>query len=335
LKNFNEKRSAASRHLKEKIRRPIDRLFLRISGDALSDAFHRIGVTGSTISVHSSLGRLGFVLGGPSTLIQSLIDSVGPNGSIMMPTFPIKLSMYEHLQEMKPFDFQNDPSQNGIVTEIFRRRPDVVRSLHPTNPVAVRGDRAEELIVDHEKSDTPFGFDTPYGRLANMQDGYILMLETHIHSFLHHLQERVRFPNLFLSSSQEAYYFDRRGNKGTLVTKVLRSRIPYYVAIPSKRRADPDWVLLHDFALMFPSRRKNEVHQAGYRFDGYRRIEDRATILEKAGILRTARIGRGQIGLLHVKSYMEHIEPELAELIEKFRLHYEPSRIAALNLPYF
>ena len=50
-------------------------------------AFHELGVEkGQNIEVHTSLSSLGFVCGGPQMVIEALIESVGEEGTIMMPT---------------------------------------------------------------------------------------------------------------------------------------------------------------------------------------------------------------------------------------------------------
>ena len=41
---------------------------------------------GQTIMVHTSLSSLGFVCGGAQIVIEALLESVGSDGTIMMPT---------------------------------------------------------------------------------------------------------------------------------------------------------------------------------------------------------------------------------------------------------
>lgn len=42
---------------------------------------------GMLVEVHSSLSSLGYVHGGADTVIQALINTVGPDGGIVMPSF--------------------------------------------------------------------------------------------------------------------------------------------------------------------------------------------------------------------------------------------------------
>jgi hypothetical protein len=251
----------------------------------------------------------------------------------MMPSFPLQGSMAEFIDSGQIFDVRKSPSRNGIVAEVFRHRPGVYRSMHPTNSVAVWGQGAKQIIQDHEKSITPFGPDTPYGRLAELDDGYVLMIETNVLSLLHHLQERVNLPTLFLEKGRDVYFFDWQGTKNKVWTKVMRPRVPYFVAIPPANGSVPEWVLLNDFSLMFPKRREREVQQLGYEFGGYRKVWDRRNEFEKSGVLQTTRVGRGEMGLLHAKRFIAKIEPEYRELMDQFRPFYKPDTMAEFNLP--
>lgn len=54
--------------------------------DILS-ALSEVGVcNGQTIMVHTSLSSLGFVCGGAQVIIKALLETVGTEGTIMMPT---------------------------------------------------------------------------------------------------------------------------------------------------------------------------------------------------------------------------------------------------------
>jgi aminoglycoside N3'-acetyltransferase len=252
----------------------------------------------------------------------------------MMPSFPIKGSMAAYLDDEEIYDVRATPSRTGALCEVFRLRDDVYRSLHPTNPLAAWGSGAEQILSGHEDSLTPYGYETPYGRLVEKDKGYVLMLGTHIHSLLHHLQERVEFPNLFLEKERQVTYIDYEGRHREMRTKVMRPRVPYYIAIPPAVGPDPDWVILHDFALMFPRGREKKVQELGYRFDGYQSLYQRREQLERSGILRTTRLGRTEIGLLQVKDFIGIVEPELRELIHRFRSAYDVDGIIARALPY-
>jgi aminoglycoside N3'-acetyltransferase len=317
------------------VRRSLQRLLYSIDRRSLVRAFRRLGMQrGDTVCVHSSLKSLGFISGGPNEVIEALIETVGPEGGIMMPSFPLTGSMAGYLDGGELFDVRVTTSRSGALTEIFRQRDDVSRSLHPTNPVAAWGASAERLLRGHENSATPYGYATPYGRLVEEERGCVLMMGTHIHSLLHHLQERVDFPNLFLADERTARFVDYDGIQREIRTRVMRPKVPYFIAIPPATGDDPDWAILHDFALMFPRTRDAEVRELGYRFDGYPGLWSRRSKLQQAGILASTRIGRGEIGLLHVGPFIRIVEPELRELIGRYHDFYDVDAIVARGLRY-
>ena len=51
------------------------------------NALSKVGAcNGQTIMVHTSLSSLGFVCGGAQVIIEALFETVGTEGTIMMPT---------------------------------------------------------------------------------------------------------------------------------------------------------------------------------------------------------------------------------------------------------
>ena len=55
--------------------------------DNIAEALKAVGVSkGQSIMVHTSLSSLGYVCGGAQIVIEALLESVGPEGTIMMPT---------------------------------------------------------------------------------------------------------------------------------------------------------------------------------------------------------------------------------------------------------
>ena len=58
-----------------------------ITKDDFLCAFDALGLEkGSTLMVHSSLSKFGYVCGGAQTVIEALLETVGEEGTVMMPT---------------------------------------------------------------------------------------------------------------------------------------------------------------------------------------------------------------------------------------------------------
>ncbi len=156
----------------------------------LIKGFKKAGVSkGQAIMVHTSLNSLGFVCGGAQIVIEALIDCVGSEGTIMMPTQSWKnLDPEEgvHWQEPKEwwqiirdnwpaYDKNITPTNTmGQVAEMFRRWPGAERSDHPARSVAAFGKYAHYLTKNHDLSNI-FGEDSPIGKLYKL-DGYVLLI---------------------------------------------------------------------------------------------------------------------------------------------------------------
>jgi aminoglycoside N3'-acetyltransferase len=142
----------------------------------LKSALLKLGVVpGDVLMVHSAFDRfLGFQ-GGPVDVVRTLQEVVGARGTLVMPTIPFQGTAVEYALGDPIFDVRQTVSKMGLITEVFRRSPGVVRSLHPTHSVAVWGSRADAIIAGHEHAETPCGRLTPYGRLLEY-DGKILLV---------------------------------------------------------------------------------------------------------------------------------------------------------------
>jgi aminoglycoside 3-N-acetyltransferase len=144
---------------------PFGKAFVRQAD--LVAAMRDLGVRpGDLIQVHSSLNRLGYVEGGAETVVDALLEVVGPDGTVMVPTF--------NHGAAEIYDPAETPSTNGVVTEAFRKRSEARRSLHPTHPYAAIGPQADYLVDGHLDVET-FDPKSPLGKLADL-GGWVLLL---------------------------------------------------------------------------------------------------------------------------------------------------------------
>jgi aminoglycoside 3-N-acetyltransferase len=132
-------------------------------------ALEQAGIgNGDLVLGHFALSRFGYIEGGADGLIDTLLALLGPDGTLVMPTFTFSWV------GRPPYDPHNTPSRVGAVTDRFWRRPGVLRSAHPTHSFAAVGRHAAALLADHDHTQSPLSKDGPLGRLADL-DGKILM----------------------------------------------------------------------------------------------------------------------------------------------------------------
>ena len=145
-----------------------------VTQEMLENNLAALGVqAGDLLVVHSSLSSLGWVEGGEHTVIEALLECLGPQGTLFMPA--LSLGYFGPRRPPPLFDPATTASVVGRIPESFRRRPESTRSLHPTHSIAGIGPRADELLGDHERSWTPCGRESPWGRIAHDR-GKVLML---------------------------------------------------------------------------------------------------------------------------------------------------------------
>ena len=101
---------------------------------------HRVGLRqGDSTLVHSSFDAFEGFDGNPSDVIEVLRDVVGPCDLLMMPPIPLSGTAIDWARSHPLVDLRRTPSRMGLTSEIFRRSPNVIRSVHPAHPVAAWG----------------------------------------------------------------------------------------------------------------------------------------------------------------------------------------------------
>ena len=136
-----------------------------VSADDLVRQLKVLGVgPGSVLVVHTSFRATGPVQGGPRGLIEVLLECLGPQGTLAMPSWG----------DDTLFEPSRTPCRElGIVADTFWRLPGVRRSDSP-HSFAAHGPRAAEITAPHPP-DFPHGPDSPIGRVRDL-DGQVLLL---------------------------------------------------------------------------------------------------------------------------------------------------------------
>jgi aminoglycoside 3-N-acetyltransferase len=152
--------------------------------EVLVDEFQKLGVQqGDTLLVHSSYKSLGGVDGGPQTVIKALETALGPEGTLIMPTFNFDFN------KGVPWDVRTTPSKMGILTELVRLDPRAKRVFHPFYSFAVLGKHAEMLGSLRYKS--AYERNSVFGKLRDL-DGKIMIIGlsyTNSMTFFHHIEQ--------------------------------------------------------------------------------------------------------------------------------------------------
>ena len=307
------------------------KVFRRLTRQDLRDGLAALGVSpGDLLYANVSLRQLGHLTGGPIELVEAILELIGPAGTLVIPAW---MSSEARPDGSEIFDVAGTPSRSGLLSETLRGLPGAVRSVHPVSSVVAVGARAAEVTEGHDRCATPFGDGSPYARLAAL-NARILLIGAHLGGMLRHIQDRVEFPNLYDKLPREFEVRDAAGHYRRYSTPVLRD-LPPVVILPGSRPENRDYLLVPDYALMFPSERERRVMEAGYLRFNRSRFLGRRERLQTRGILRPGKIGGAEAALLDGPRMLEQIEKDLAWDLLRFKEEYDAEILSRLSLPVF
>ena len=143
---------------------------------------------GVLLMCHASLGQVGWTVGGANTVVEALLDVLGPSGTLCMPAESpfiadpagwnderVKPEWYAEIRrELPPFDARTTPTTMGAISEAFRTYPKTRRSLHPLVSLCASGPLAETITSEHSL-EFGEGRNTPFEKLYTL-DGFTLLL---------------------------------------------------------------------------------------------------------------------------------------------------------------
>jgi aminoglycoside 3-N-acetyltransferase len=179
-----------------------------VTGARLADDLRGLGLLpGATVMVHTRMSALGWVIGGSGTVVQALLDVLGPEGTLVA-----YASWAEHVYHAEDWPLEHreaylrDPPvfdlatgvvdrDYGRVPERVRTWPGAVRSSHPEASVVAVGARAAWICSPHPDDDG-YGAGSPFARLVEA-GGQVLMLGAPLDTvtLLHHAEAIARVPS--------------------------------------------------------------------------------------------------------------------------------------------
>ncbi|MFF4588677.1 aminoglycoside N(3)-acetyltransferase [Streptomyces sp. NPDC001388] len=134
----------------------------------LTEEFRALGIgPGGVVIAHASLRSLGPVRGNSRTVLRALRAALGPEGTLVVPTFTPENSdtsrvyrrrvrgltpeqVAELRERMPAFDRRRTPAlSTGRLAEEVRTHPEALRSAHPQTSFAAVGPLARKIVSGH------------------------------------------------------------------------------------------------------------------------------------------------------------------------------------------
>jgi aminoglycoside N3'-acetyltransferase len=187
--------------LENQIRREIEKLFYkkRYSTIELINLMKTMGLRkGAIIMLHSSWDEFYNYSGNPQELIDAILNEIGADGTLIMPAYPLE-SAEQHL-----IDLKRSPTGAGLIAEIFRRYPNIKRSISPHSVCAI-GPLSSYLLDEHQYSVTCWDEKSPYYKISKLDTLIFCIglgksfIPTSSHCVESLLRERVPYFGLFFT----------------------------------------------------------------------------------------------------------------------------------------
>lgn len=143
---------------------------------------------GMVILVQSNVKKLGYLAGGEQALIEAVMETIGYEGTMIMPSFTPQMADpscqkksidRERWQDVRDHSFAFDrklsqPQYCDSLVHQFLRNEGVVRSYHPLYSFAAWGKYAK-LLCDKHPLHFGLSQDSPLGKIVEF-NGYVLLL---------------------------------------------------------------------------------------------------------------------------------------------------------------
>lgn len=170
--------------------------------ESLIKQLEQLGIDGKgTLLIHSSMKSIGPVEGGADTVLDAFTAYM-KEGLLVLPTHTWSRINADHPR----FYVDRTPSNVGILPELFRQRPGVVRSLHPTHSVAALGRDAVAFTNDDHHFDTPCARGSAWGKLLDRRATILLVgVDLRRNTFIHGVEEWADIPGRLTDDHEMLY----------------------------------------------------------------------------------------------------------------------------------
>ena len=176
--------------------------------------------------VQSSIDWLQRIGLGVFEVLNTLQNWATPEGTLIMPSYPYYGTHLAYLQQNPVFDVVKTPVKIGLIPEIFRRFPNVRRSLDPDHPITAQGEDATTILGQKHHEEDSFGPNSTYRCILDMDATLIgLGVSLNANSFIHvidsQLQHQYAFP-VYHKETFEVKVKDYNAHTLTVRRKSLR-----------------------------------------------------------------------------------------------------------------
>ena len=162
----------------------LDHKMTEIARQQIAAELPNCGVRGgSVLFVHSSLSSIGTVAGGAEAAVAAIIDVLGSEGTLAVPTFT-----FSH-GDGAVFDPQRDASEMGAISEVLRCRHQAHRSRHINHSVAAAGKHGCAIARRHGAS--AWAADGPFWQLFELDADILLLGVPYLRCTLFHVIEQM------------------------------------------------------------------------------------------------------------------------------------------------
>lgn len=162
---------------------------------------------GSLVCVHASMMQFYNYDGTAQELIDGIMESIGPEGTLMMPAFPAHIDGYDYSEPFF-FDVDNDKTGAGYLAEVFRRMKGVKRSAVAKSSACAIGPLADYLVGEHHLCQDCWDTYSPWYRMCR-EGGLVFNLgmpRSYIGTFHHCVESTLKNEHPYWKQ-----FFNRKG----------------------------------------------------------------------------------------------------------------------------
>lgn len=147
---------------------------------------------GGVLYVQSSTDWLAKAGVDADSALATLRDWVRPSGTLVMPSYPFRVTHLEYLASRPRYDVRRSPAMVGLIPELFRRSNVVQRSLDPDFAIAAEGSAAASIVETDLRESDPFGRASVYERMLAGEATLVgLGVSLNTNSFIHVIDSRM------------------------------------------------------------------------------------------------------------------------------------------------